>query len=269
MTTLASKRRLGVWDFKTSGEAFFELGRHAGCDDEACRSCVPRIKIVRSGPAASALPSQALPPELACAACDVDPLAPVDCCSFAVFDTETTGLSAIDVVLQCALVLYDSEGAVLEAYDKIWNLPPGTKISSRAYRVHKIGYRRINAVGLRTEPQLRKVLATLQRLRERRVPIVAHNASFDCRLLRQTAERHAVHDWDFEAGHALCTMRRALPFTTCVSTKTKRAKPPSNTELFFQLYKRHPDFGALHDALTDCRVTAMCYLGGRSRGWWK
>jgi DNA polymerase III epsilon subunit-like protein len=264
MTSLAPKRPLDFWNFKTSGEAFFELGRHAGCDDECC---VPRIKVVRSGPPAA----PALPPELMCTVAEPDPdppLSPVNSCSFAVFDTETTGLSAVDVVLQCALVLFDEQGNVLEKYDKIWNLPPGTKISSRAYRVHKIGYKRINAVGLRTEPQLRTVLATLQRLRERKVPIVAHNASFDCRLLRQTAERHGVHDWDFEVGHALCTMRRALPFTTCVSSKTNKAKPPSNTELYVQLYKTQPNFGTLHDALTDCRVTAMCYLGGRKRGWW-
>ena len=262
-------------DFKSVGEAFCWLGQHAGCREECCR---PRLEIKRSGPSAAPV----LPPELLCAVAEPDPESepepspepkppppPLERCAFAVFDTETTGLSGSDLVLQCALALFDHGGRMIQSYDRIWTLPSNVKISTRAYRVHKIGYKRIRAVGMTAAPQLRILQGQLRRLRERKVPIVAHNAAFDVRLLKQTADKHGVSDWDLEKHHVLCTMQRAKPHAHLVSTKTGKPKAPSNTELYRHLYKKPPEFGALHDALTDVKVSAACYVGGRDRGWWR
>lgn len=267
-------------DFSSAGDAFFWLGQHAVCQLECCR---PRLEIERSGPspasasapasAPAPAPAPALPPELMCAPADKpapEPEQPaLERCAYAVFDTETTGLSARDVVLQCALGLFDRDGRLLQAYDRLWKLPPGVRITKRAYSVHKIGYKRLERDGMDAAPQVRIVLRTLRRLRERRVPVVAHNAAFDARLLEQTAERHGVREWDIDKRDVLCTMQMAKPYTNLVSKKTGKPKAPGNVELYRYLHKRSPQLGALHDALVDCKVTAACYAAGRDRGWWR
>ena len=260
-------------DFATAGDAFFWLGKHSGCQLACCR---PRIEIKRSGPsvgtASASAAAPALPPELMCSQAeddDDDDKPALERCAYAVFDTETTGFSGVDVVLQCALGLFDGDGRLLQAYDRLWKLPPGVKIAKRAYEVHKIGYRRLARDGMDAAPQVRIVLRTLRRLRERRVPLVAHNAAFDVRLLQQTATAHGVNEWDIEKRDVLCTMQTAKPYTNLVSKKTGKLKAPSNVELYRHLHKRSPQLGALHDALVDVRVTAACYAAGRGRGWWR
>lgn len=154
------------------------------------------------------------------------------------------------------------------AYNEIWELPPGVTISARALEVHKIDYRRIQLCGLHAAPQLRVTLAMLRRLRERGVPIVAHNGSFDTRLLQQTATKHGVDEWDLKASDVFCTMISARSHAVFLSKTTGRHKNPSNVELFKYLHGHEPAFGSLHDALTDVRVTASCFVRGVGRGWW-
>ena len=50
----------------------------------------------------------------------------------------------------------------------------------------------------------------------------------------------------------------------------KLTKPPSNTELYRHLYKRRPGdaVGPLHDAINDCKLTALCFAAAQKRGWW-
>jgi hypothetical protein len=100
--------------------------------------------------------------------------------------------------------------------------------------------------------------------------VCAHNKSFDVRLLKQTALRHGIGDWDLEARDVLCTMQLAKPYTGFVSAKTGRPKAPSNVELYKFLHDGEtPDFGALHDASTDIKVTAASFAAGCARGWWR
>ena len=232
--------------FATASDAFFYLGKHSYCEDECC--------------------APPLPPEMMCVEI-AEPDPPIERCSFAVFDTETTGLSRNDVVLQFALALFDESGKMLQSYNRLWTLPENVQISRSAYNVHKIGYRRLREDGMAAAPQLRVVQKQLARLLERKVPIVAHNASFDVRLLKQTADKHEV-EWDFAIEHTFCTMKNSKPYTNIFSIKTGKPKSPSNTELYEFLHSRKPEFGQLHDALTDVKVTAASYAAGRSRRWW-
>jgi len=253
-------------DFATAADAFFWLGQHVNCKLECCR---PRIEVTRSGP-----PAPELPPELRCTEVEEEgepepEPPPVERCAYAVFDTESTGLSGEDVVLQFAMGLFDDNGRMIQLYDRIWKIPANVKISRRAYEVHKIDYRRVRRDGMDAPPQLRIVLKTMRRLKERGVPIAAHNKGFDIRLLRQTAIRHGVDEWNLVAGDVVCTMQGAKPHTNLVSAKTGRPKAPSNLELYQFLHDgKAPAFGALHDAATDIKVTAASFAAGRKRGWW-
>lgn len=269
-------------DFATAGDAFLWLGRHdrRTCLEACCRQT---IKVEVSGPNATRSDAPPLPTELQCRIVTEDEnedgkkqergefarQPPLETCAYCVFDTETTGLSGEDVALQCAFGLFDAEGKLLLLYDRLWNLPPGVKIAKRAFQVHKIGYKKLNALGMPAIRQMGIVHSTFKRLRERKVPIVAHNAAFDVRLLQQTATKHGVDEWGLTRDHVLCTMQRAKPHAGLTSPKTGKPKAPSNSELYRILHNgKAPAFGALHDAATDIKVTAACFAAGRARNWW-
>ena len=200
--------------------------------------------------------------------------APADRASFVVLDTETTGFGCKDVVLQMAFGIFDVDGRLLSSYNRIWSLPPRVTISKRAFKVHKISYRRLRREGLEAAPQMRAVRSVLAQLQERGLPIVAHNASFDARLLRQTAVAHGLvgdGEWPLGAGDLFCTMKRSRKILNLpAKANPKLTKPPSNTELYRHLYKRRPGdaVGPLHDAINDCKLTALCFAAAQKRGWW-
>ena len=52
-----------------------------------------------------------------------------------------------------------------------------------------------------------------------------------------------------------------------VSKKTGKVKAPGNAELYKLLHGNQPNFGNLHDAATDIRVTAAVFVKARSFGW--
>ncbi len=235
-------------EFASPSAAFYWLGQQCACSK--CAEPVP----VRKEPQQEAAPEPELPA--------------VERCAFAVLDTETSGLSATDVVIQLAVGLYDESGKALQFYDRLWKLPRGVRISKRAHAVHQIGYARLRAHGMDPAPQMRRVSQLLDRLRQRDVRIVAHNAKFDVRLLRQTATAHGVAEWDLGDEDVFCTMRASRTSVGAVSRRTGRVKDPGNVELHRFLFQKAPQCGALHDALTDIKVTARCYVGGKARGWW-
>ena len=199
---------------------------------------------------------------------------PADRGSFVVLDTETTGFGCKDVVLQFAFGIFDVDGRMLSSYNRIWSLPPRVTISKRAFKVHKISYRRLRREGLAAADQMRAVRSVLAQLQQRGLPIVAHNASFDARLLRQTATAHGLvadAEWTLSASDLFCTMKRSRKILNLpAKANPKLTKPPSNTELYRHLYKRRPGdaVGPLHDAINDCKLTALCFAAGQKRGWW-
>lgn len=239
-----------VGDFEDPYDAFFWLGYFAGrtkaapCTTDTSAQ-VEQQEARRPGP-------------------DV-PLCEI--ADFCVFDTETSGLSAFDCAIQVAIGFFRADGSAMGFYDKLWKLPPGAKISYGSLRIHKINATKLEQEGLAALPEIQMVHRVFSTMRRRGKKIVAHNASFDARILRQTAERHGFHFWDFQTDDFFCTMKSATPKCGLVSAKTGRAKGPSNAELYELLTGSKPD-GPLHDALYDIKVTAKSFKIGSDRGWW-
>lgn len=183
-----------------------------------------------------------------------------------VFDTETSGLSKKDCAIQMALGFYDENGAPLGFYDRLWQLPDGMQVSQGSFRIHNISTERLQKEGYQTAPEIRRVMKYMLRMRERGKVIVAHNATFDCRMLAQTAERNGENCNIFDK-HVFCTMKASKLHCGLKSLKTGRAKAPSNSELY-EILTGGPAVGELHNALFDLKVTSTSYFQGAKRGWW-
>ena len=190
----------------------------------------------------------------------------VDACDFCVIDTETSGLAARDVAVQVAIVFFDANGRQIGVYDRIWTLPDGVRIGRRAFAVHRINTAKIRAEGFAAREELPRVHRMLKRVLARGKLVVAHNAAFDCRMLKQTAAAHGFCGWNVSRSDIFCTMQSAKD--RCgLTTAAGKAKSPTNAELYRFLVGEAPT-GNLHDAKVDCGVTGKSFAAGVKRGWW-
>ena len=143
----------------------------------------------------------------------------------AVVDVETTGFSRHDRVVEFACVTVD-DGAVVDEYETLIqpNRDPGP--------VHVHG---ITPDMLQTAPQFDAVAGDIANRLDGAV-LVAHNISFDIRMLRQEAQR--LKGTDFDPGEGLCTYKL---------TRQKLALAAADAGL------PEPN----HTALTDARTAAL------------
>lgn len=186
---------------------------------------------------------------------------------YCVFDTETSGLSAKDCVIQFAIGFYDQNGSQIGFYDRLWKLPSGTRISQGSFKVHKISMERLNQEGCETSIEIEKIMKYMQEMRGRKKMIIAHNATFDVRMLAQTA-RSWGKIWCISADDVFCTMKSSKVHCGLTSTKTGRPKAPSNTELYEMLTGEKVATEGLHNALFDISLTSTSFFRGALRGWW-
>ena len=182
-----------------------------------------------------------------------------------VLDTETSGLAGC--VLDLGWVLADSGGNELAAYSKLWRLPPGERIHSKALQAHGISAAEVQRDGVEPKPELQEFASLLTAALKAGVVVAAHNASFDVARLNHTALRHEVAVAPLRSAFLLCTMHNATKHCGLRKRGNKALKAPRNEELYMHLFKRKPT-GRLHRALPDCRVTLACYLKGSELKWW-
>jgi DNA polymerase III epsilon subunit-like protein len=192
-----------------------------------------------------------------------------DGADFLVWDTETSGIGSGDVVVQLAWAVCSEGGEVLRRYDRLWKLPPRRKIGWGAFKVHGISASRVAARGYTAATEVRAFVALVRAMRKRKLRVVAHNASFDMRMLKQTAHAHGVDDAGVDAldkRDFFCTMGAARDHCG-MRNKAGRKRNPSNAELYERLLGKPPE-GRLHDAFADILVTAASYAAGKRKRWW-
>ena len=135
-------------------------------------------------------------------------------------------------------------------------------IEPGALAVHKITPARQAAEGEPVGKCLRAFVELAQTASRRHIPMVAHNAAFDKRMVRNTASAIGFEPPQIES---LCTMN--LGRTVCTDAEGRK-KRPKNRELYDLLIGGAPDDAFLHDAVEDARLTAQSFLAGKKRGLW-
>jgi DNA polymerase III epsilon subunit-like protein len=171
-----------------------------------------------------------------------------------VLDTETTGSAREDQIIQMGYVAYDDASKELFRYEKVWR---GTRPSNPfALRVHGIADHVVRASPHDTAVELRELLGLLDGC-----VLVAHNAAFDTRMLRQTAQYHGI-PYDESRWTVFCTMKG-------LKKRSVAERGPTCVNGDVYAFLGGPSLeGKLHTALVDARVTAHNYFAGKRKVWW-
>jgi len=183
------------------------------------------------------------------------------------FDTETTGLPrnwkapVTDLnnwprMVQIAWILSDSLGNRIESDDFIIK-PENFTIPLDASRVHRITTER----AIKEGEELEKVLNSFSVLVEQADFIVAHNISFDEKILGAELLRKGVNG-DFPRKRKLCTMKASTNY--CRLPGPYGYKWPKLSELHIRLFGE--DFEEAHDASSDINATEKCFWEMRKIG---
>ncbi|WP_284230187.1 exonuclease domain-containing protein [Arenivirga flava] len=109
--------------------------------------------------------------------------------SVAVFDLETTGIDVTSARVVTAFVgVLDADGRVLES--RTWLADPGVEIPAGAAAVHGITTERARAEGRPARAVVGEIVAALQEVLDRGLPLVVYNAPYDLTLLHHETARH-------------------------------------------------------------------------------
>lgn len=176
------------------------------------------------------------------------------------FDTETTGLpknwkapvTALDNwprMVQIAWILSDYKGNRVEEDDFIIK-PENYKIPPAATEVHGIS----NSMARQEGRDLKTILRRFNDLVQKTDNIVAHNISFDLKivgaeLLRKKLKPH------FQDKRQICTMKSTKNY--CKLPGKYGYKWPNLSELHIKLFGK--DFEEAHDAAVDIKATEKCF----------
>jgi DNA polymerase-3 subunit epsilon len=176
------------------------------------------------------------------------------------FDTETTGLPinwkapVTDLnnwprLVQLAYLYFDKNGNKITGGDFIIK-PEGFTIPKEASRIHGISTERAMEEGI----QLQVVLSEFQSLIDESEYLVAHNMSFDEKIMGAEFLRMKMPD-SIAPKKKVCTMQSTTNF--CAIPGPYGFKWPKLHELHYILFKT--GFEEAHNAAVDITATANCF----------
>ncbi|MBI4350397.1 MAG: 3'-5' exonuclease [Elusimicrobia bacterium] len=176
------------------------------------------------------------------------------------FDTETTGLPknwkapVTDLanwprLVQLAWFFFDAGGKQLSGGNFIIR-PEGFTIPAEAARIHGISNERAEKEG----KDLRAVLEDFQSAIGRAEYLVAHNMSFDEKIIGAEFLRNRMPD-TLSSKVKICTMQSATDY--CALPGPYGYKWPKLTELYFKLFRT--GFEEEHNAAADVAATIRCF----------
>jgi DNA polymerase III epsilon subunit-like protein len=179
---------------------------------------------------------------------------------FLFFDTETTGLplnwkapvTKLDNwprMVQIAWLLYDLKGVKMDGQSYIIK-PEGYKIPADVAKIHRI----TTEIAINEGHDLTKVLNIFAELVEEAEIIVAHNISFDEKIVGAEFLRKKVKNSFFDKKR-VCTMLSSTDY--CKINGPYGYKWPKLSELHYKLFGA--DFEEAHNAEVDIHATARCF----------
>ena len=183
------------------------------------------------------------------------------------FDTETTGLPrnwkapVTDLnnwprMVQLAFLLCDPDGNEISGGDYIVK-PEGYRIPADASRVHGITTERALLEG---QP-LREVLEVFNSLIPQAGSLVAHNISFDEKIIGAEFLRCHMPN-SLNGKRKICTMESTTSF--CAINGPYGYKWPKLSELHYKLFRT--GFDEAHNAAADIKATVKCFWELKRRG---
>ncbi len=186
---------------------------------------------------------------------------------YVIFDTECTGTSRSDVVIQIGAVLCDAKGLELAAYEELWrtNRPS----NPFALKVHNIPDAKVRSSPVVPRDGLVRFFHLLKRVQTSGGTVVAHNANFDLRMVRQTLQLLAENSpgervpFPLEEGPLVFCTARALR----KRSEAERGPNCKNASVY-NFLGGPPLIGRLHTALTDARATSFVFFTGKKKSWW-
>ena len=191
-----------------------------------------------------------------------------------VLGVNATGTTRNDSVLQCVIKCYSEKGESIMGYDRLWTIPEKTKITVKAFKVHKVHYRDLRVSGMPPGQELVTILGVLGRLVARGVRIIVHNAKPTLRLLEQTAAQNGRRGWKFPFPCTDLATKSKRILNMPASIDPSMLATPSERDVFAYLYKKQyddeeDDVTSLSDLGTTCKIVMLNYLAGVGRGWWE
>ncbi len=183
------------------------------------------------------------------------------------FDTETTGLPrnwkapVTDLnnwprMVQLAFLLCDPDGNEISGGDYIVK-PEGYRIPADASRVHGITTERALLEG---QP-LREVLEVFNSLIPQAGSLVAHNISFDEKIIGAEFLRCHMPN-SLNGKRKICTMESTTSF--CAINGPYGYKWPKLSELHYKLFRT--GFEEAHNAAADIKATVKCFWELKRQG---
>jgi DNA polymerase III epsilon subunit-like protein len=168
-------------------------------------------------------------------------------------DTETTGLSCTDQILQFAAIYGTFDGKDFHEEARINQyINITTKINYFAQRVHGISKAMVEAYDY-----MDGYIDTFLEYVESADYLVGHNISFDVRMLRQDCE-NIGKEYNWDRIKTFCTMKDTAHI------KELPKKRPRLGLLYTYLFDK--EFDNAHDALADIQATKDCFIELAKRG---
>lgn len=174
------------------------------------------------------------------------------------FDTETSGFDKSAWIIQLAFHIRREGRVIAEMSTLIQGA--GREMPEAAQDVHGISVEAAED-GI-PENLAMKIFMTYASKADR---LIAHNYSYDCRMLHQALKRCGFELSSQELGRAeaVCTMKASTKYCG-LRNKIGRAKWPKLIELHEKLFSE--GFDGAHDALADVHALVHCYDDLRERG---
>jgi DNA polymerase III epsilon subunit-like protein len=167
-----------------------------------------------------------------------------------VLDTETTGTSKLDQVIEIGAYFTYENGQVFKKYS---SLLPSTRLSNKfAQRVHKISENTLKSCGVDSLTEFTRLHKMFQNLQKYDGTLVCHNVSFDKRLLSQTM---TTFGYNMPEVNTHCTMKQVRQLSSDV-----RGKNAKNADVYRFIHpNRKVNTEMVHRALYDAYMTMAIY----------